>query len=131
MTRKILSNVPASIRQRLLNIARERKDEFRLVLMQYAIERLLARLCRSSHAEQFVLKGAQLFPLWMNVPHRPTRDLDLLRQGVSDVPHLESIFREVSAISILPADGISFLTDSVKGAMIRKDVIYVGVRIKL
>lgn len=35
---------------------------------------ILARLSLSVYAEQFVLKGAQLFPLWMDVPHRPTRD---------------------------------------------------------
>ena len=58
MTQKSLSNVPASIRQRLLNLSRERKDDFGLVLTQYAIERLLARLSLSPYAEQFVLKGA-------------------------------------------------------------------------
>lgn len=68
MTQKQLKNIPASIRQRLLNLAHERKDDFGLVLSQYAIERLLARLSQSSYKEQFVLKGAQLFPLWMAVP---------------------------------------------------------------
>ena len=83
MTNKSVRNIPASIRQRLLNLARERQNDYGLVLTQYAIERLLARLCLSPYAEQFVLKGAQLFPLWMDVLHRPTRDLDLLRQGES------------------------------------------------
>ena len=131
MTQKSLSNVPASIRQRLLNLSRERKDDFGLVLTQYAIERLLARLSLSDYAEQFVLKGAQLFPLWMDVPHRPTRDLDLLRQGESDVPCLEAIFREVSTMVCAPADGIVYHPDSVSGDVIREDAVYEGVRITL
>ncbi|MEI7831950.1 MAG: nucleotidyl transferase AbiEii/AbiGii toxin family protein [bacterium] len=129
MTNKSVRNIPASIRQRLLNLARERQNDYGLVLTQYAIERLLARLCLSPYAEQFVLKGAQLFPLWMDVPHRPTRDLDLLRQDESDVPRLIAIFREVSAMVIEPLDGIAFLPDSVKGDVIREDAVYEGVRI--
>lgn len=129
MTSKSVANIPASIRQRLLNLARERQDDFGLVLTQYAIERLLARLCLSPYAEGFVLKGALLFPLWMDVPHRPTRDLDLLRLGESDVPHLVAIFRDVSAMVIEPSDGIAFLADSVKGDVIREDAVYEGVRI--
>ncbi len=131
MTRKPLNNVPASIRQRLLNLARERKDDFGLVLTRYAIERLLARLSQSPYAEQFVLKGAQLFPLWMDVPHRSTRDLDLLRQGESDVPRIEEIFREISAMAFVPPDGIIYRPDSVKGEVIREDAVYEGVRITL
>ena len=129
MTRKSLSNVPASIRQRLLNLAHDRQEDFGLVLTQYAIERLLARLSRSVYASQFVLKGAQLFPLWTEMPHRPTRDLDLLRQGESDIQLLEAIFREVCGMVIDPPDGIIFHPDSVKGAVIREDAVYEGVRI--
>ncbi len=131
MSRKVINNLPASIRQRLLNLARERNDEFGLVLTQYAIERLLVRLSRSAYSEQFILKGAQLFPLWMNTPHRPTYDLDMLRQGDSDVPHLEAIFRNICTIESEPQDGISFLVDSIHGEVIREDAIYEGVRITL
>ena len=38
------SNVAASVRQRLLNLARERGDEFQFILTRYAIERVLYRL---------------------------------------------------------------------------------------
>lgn len=131
MSRESTSNVPASIRQRLLNLSRERKDEFGLILTQYAIERLLARLEQSSYAGQFILKGAQLFSLWLAIPHRPTRDLDLLKQGESDVQFLVALFREVIPITIEPPDGIVFLQDSVKGAVIREDASYEGVRITL
>lgn len=131
MNDKVLHNIPASIRQRLLNISREQKEDFGLTLTRYAIERLLARLGYSKFVNQFVLKGAQLFPLWMDMPHRPTRDLDLLCQGNSEISTLEEIFREICMINIEPSDGIIFIYDSVKGELIREDALYEGVRINL
>jgi len=35
------------------------------VLSRYAAERLLYRLSRSAYADEFILKGAQLFSLWI------------------------------------------------------------------
>ena len=71
----------AYVRQRLLNLSRERGEEFQLVLTRYGLERLLYRLTQSPHAAHFILKGAVLFQLWTGQPHRSTRDLDLLGQG--------------------------------------------------
>src|SRR5690242_3035253 len=75
------TNLPASVRQRLLNLANETKQDFGLVLTKYALERLLYRLSLSPQRHAFILKGALLFELWTSQPHRPTRDLDLLGQG--------------------------------------------------
>ena len=46
--------------------------------VRYALERLLYRISVSPHAPQFLLKGALLFDLWFDIPHRPTRDADFL-----------------------------------------------------
>jgi hypothetical protein len=54
----------ASIRDRLLNIARANQEDFQGVLIRYAIERLLYRLYQSQYRDEFVLKGAMLFILW-------------------------------------------------------------------
>ena len=62
----------ASIHKRLLERAREDREDFNLVVGRYAIERLLYRLPISEAKHQFVLKGALLFNLWFKVPHRPT-----------------------------------------------------------
>jgi hypothetical protein len=59
-----VTNVAASVGQRLRNIARERHDDFALVLTKFALERLLFRLSQSKHRDVFVLKGALLFELW-------------------------------------------------------------------
>jgi hypothetical protein len=61
------ANLAASVRQRLLNLAKERNEDFEQILVRYALERLLYRLSRSAHAERFVLKGALLFRLWFEV----------------------------------------------------------------
>ena len=74
-------NPAASVRARLLNRARETRQDFNLILTRYALERLLYRLSISLHADQFLLKGALLFDLWFDVPHRPTRDADFLGLG--------------------------------------------------
>jgi len=70
-------NVAASVKQRLLNLAGERGEEFNFLLTRYAVERLLYRLDQSKHASDFVLKGAMLFHLGVEqLPHRPTRDVE-------------------------------------------------------
>lgn len=50
-------NVAASVRARLLNRARETRQDFNLVLTRYALERLPYRLSISTHADQFALNG--------------------------------------------------------------------------
>jgi hypothetical protein len=62
----------ASVRQRLLNLAKERGEEFNFVLLRYGLERLLYRLGQSRYAGTFVLKGAMLFPLWSGSAASPS-----------------------------------------------------------
>lgn len=123
-------NVSASVRQRLLNLARERKDEFQLVLVRYGVERLLYRLSASPHARQFVLKGAMLFQLWTGQPHRSTLDVDLLGSGDNDVDRLVRTFKDVCSQEVAD-DGLAFLPDSVAGGLIREEQRYGGVRIRI
>jgi predicted nucleotidyltransferase component of viral defense system len=94
------------------------------------VERLLYRLSESEHADKFVLKGAMLFPLWMDVPHRPTRDLDLLGYGDSSSEQIRELFQEICAIEVEP-DGLKFNADSVTAEEIREDQEYQGQRVRL
>ena len=119
----------ASVRARLLNQAKAANIEFGLMLTRFALERLLYRLSVSSHRDQFVLKGALLFDLWFDQPHRPTRDADLLGFGAADLSVLEATFREIREIPV--ADGIVFAPASVKAFEIRKDANYAGIRLTL
>jgi hypothetical protein len=74
----------ASIHARLLNLARARGEDFSPLLNRYAVERWLYRLAQSEQRERLWLKGALLFQLWFDVPHRLTRDADFLGIGPAD-----------------------------------------------
>ena len=128
MSKESPTNITASIRQRLLNLARQRGDEFQLVLIHYGLERLLYRLSKSPHAGQFTLKGAMLFQLWTGQPHRSTLDLDLLGKGASGIERFEEMFREIFSVTV-PDDGLQFLPASVRGEEIREEQRYNGIRI--
>ena len=52
--KKAATNLGASVRQRLLNIARQRGEDSDLVLTRFALEGLLYRLSVSRHADRFV-----------------------------------------------------------------------------
>lgn len=122
-------NIAASIRARLKQQADANKQDFNLTLTHYGLERLLYRLSISPHAPNYLLKGALLFSLWYDQPHRPTRDADLLGFGPDDVETAVNAFREISQIAV--EDGIVFDVASVQGAVIRKEAGYGGVRIDL
>lgn len=122
-------NLAASIRARLKQRADSTKQEFNLTLTHYGLERLLYRLSVSAHAPNYLLKGALLFSLWYDQPHRPTRDADLLGFGSDDIASVEASFRDICQIAV--EDGIVFDPHSVKGARIRKETGYGGVRIDL
>jgi len=122
-------NPAASVRARLLNRARETRQDFNLILTRYALERLLYRLSISPHADQFLLKGALLFDLWFDVPHRPTRDANFLGLGSAELPHLETIFRDICRVDA--EDGVMFRPDTVQAAETRKEANYAGVRVTL
>lgn len=129
MRGKEAGNVAASVRQRLLNHAHAQGQPFDLVLTRYALERLLYRLSRSPHRDEFVLKGAMLFQAWTEVPNRPTRDLDLLGRGDESTEHLASVFRELCTQVVDEEDGLAFDVESVRGAEIRGHQEYGGVRL--
>jgi predicted nucleotidyltransferase component of viral defense system len=121
-------NLAASVRQRLMTLARKQGEDFQFVLTRYVIERVLYRLSISAHAKRFVLKGAMLFRLWADQPHRPTRDLDLLGKGDSSLDAVAQIFREVCGMDV-EDDGLTFDPNSVTAERIKEDQDYEGVRV--
>jgi len=120
-------DLAASVRARLLNIAKAEQTDFNSVLVRYALERFLYRLGQSAHADHFVLKGAMLFNLWYAMPHRPTRDVDLLGFGPSDLQSIAQAFREI--VTVVGQDGIVFDAASVRVEEIRKNAGYAGARV--
>jgi hypothetical protein len=120
-------NVAASVRARLLNVAKAQGVDFNQVLVRFALERILYRLTQSPHADRFLLKGALLFTLWYDMPHRATRDADLLGYGASDLESVAQVFRDIAAVAV--EDGIVFDPASVTAEEIRKETGYGGIRV--
>lgn len=122
-------NRAASVRARLLNLAKAQASDFNEILIRFALERLLYRLSRSTHSDRFLLKGAMLFALWYEMPHRATRDVDLLGFGPSDLDSIALAFREIAAV--VADDGITFDPNSIRVGEIRKAAGYAGARVQL
>lgn len=120
--KKVVSNLPASVRQRLLNLASERKEDFGLVLTRYGLERFLYRLSASPHRDLFVLKGALLLQAWTGETYRPTRDLDLLGKGTQNLSY-QKIFLDVLSQD-MEDDGLSFLSETIRVEPIRDEEAY-------
>lgn len=125
-----LKNVAASVRERLKKISDKSSEDYGLLLVRYTIERLLFRLSKSKYKKRFVLKGAMLFVIWNETPHRITRDLDLLGFGGSSPEELRKVFGDICAQAV-PDDGVIFDPTSVKVEPIRAQELYVGVRVNL
>lgn len=122
-----MRNLAASVRARLLNLARAQGEEFHRVAVRFAQERLLYRLGISPHRERFVLKGAMLL-LALGQTLRPTKDLDLLGFGSDDGEELTAVFGEIMTLE--GKDGIRFDPQSLRAALIREDSKHGGVRLQ-
>lgn len=129
MRAKELKNRAASERQRLLNLARERGEEFQILLSEFALERILDRLSRSRYAGEFILKGASLIRIWSAERHRATWDLDLLGRTASSPEEMTEIVREV--LSVPAEDGLEFDLATVAAEEIMAGREAVGVRLTL
>lgn len=119
----------ASVRQRLLNLARERHEEFGLVLTKYGLERILYRISQSQHRDALILKGALLFELWTEQRYRPTRDADFLARGENSPERFAAIFREICELSVTD-DGLWFDATTIAAERITEDADYKGIRIR-
>ena len=122
-------DISASIRAQLKKIAKEEPTDFNTLLTRYGLERLLYRIGQSKYASQYLLKGALLFNLWYDMPHRPTKDIDLLGFGNNELDYVTSVFKEICLISA--DDGIVFDDRSISATPIKKEDGYKGARIEL
>lgn len=121
-------DIAASVRQRLLNIAREEGQVFDVVLVSFGLERLIYRLSISEHSNKFVLKGGMLVTLWTSNSGRFTRDVDFLGFGKGDEAELKTVFGEILATD--SDDGLIFDAVNLDAAAIREEQIYGGMRLK-
>ena len=92
MRQKNIKNKQASVRARLLNLAKEKGIDFNRMLLLYFQQAFLARLAQSPFARQLVLKGGLLFYGISGLDARPTRDMDFLgRQIPNELPQIKKV----------------------------------------
>ena len=123
MNKGRITNIAASVRQRLLNIIRESGDDPNLVWTRYAVERLLYRLSISEYSDDFILKGAMLFMVWTGQAHRPTVDVDLLGFGEDSSERIGRIFSSICDTDVEP-DGLNFDSETITVGPIREGQEY-------
>ena len=122
-------NVPASVRQRLLNQARSEGRLFSELLQYFAMERFLYRLSQSAHAERFILKGALMLRVWRSAEFRPTMDIDLLGRTSSEEAEVAAQIRDV-LIAEEETDGLAFHSGSIRTERVTEDADYGGIRVR-
>lgn len=120
-------NIAASVRQRLLNLARQQGQLFDVILVTYGLERLLYRLSVSRYRHRFVLKGGMLIALWTEDDKRVTRDADFLVHRLKE-EELRAAFTEIMTLHV--DDGLYFNTEGLTVTPIKQDQVYGGIRLK-
>lgn len=130
MSKEHPTNIAASVRQRLFNLALAHGDNFEHVAVSYGLDRMLYRLSLSPQAHRFILKGATMFRYWLPDIHRPTMDVDLLGKGFKEVDEVVAVFADALHATV-DDDGLVFIPATLRGNMIREGNQYHGVRIQL
>ena len=130
MSRKNIQNIAASIRQKLLNKAKESNRPFNEMLRYYAMERFLYRISKSPHSKNFILKGALMFTVWGQSNVRSTMDIDLLGTITNDPDNITKAFQSICDIEC-ESDGLIFDKSSVTAEQITVDADYQGIRLHL
>ena len=125
-----VGDIPASIRQRLLNLARDNRLDFNLVLQRFAAERFLYRLSVSDEVDRFTLKGAALFRVWDVGELRPTRNVDFLASGPEDHGAMRAALEAICRIPC-PQDGVVFAPATIRMHDIRDEQQHGGGRARM
>lgn len=124
-------NIGKSIRTRLLNLAKEEKQEYMKVLVRYLHERLLFRISASPYKCHFLLKGSSLLFALDGFKARPTIDIDLLGDRISnDRENLKEVFQKVCGIEC-DEDGVTFDAASLELEPIAVEKKYPGTCVKV
>lgn len=122
-------NVSASVRQRLLNRAKNDHRPFNELLQYYAMERFLYRLSQSVHVDRFILKGALMLRVWRSPELRPTTDIDMLGRTSNEETDIVAQVHDILTVDI-ETDGLAFDPASIQAERINADADYEGIRIR-
>jgi len=113
-------NIPASVRQRLLNRAKSDRRPFNELLQYYAMERFLYRLSQSVHVDRFILKGALMLRVWRSPELRPTMDIDMLGITSNQAADIVAQVQDILTVDV-ETDGLVFDPASIQSERITED----------
>ena len=128
MTRKQITNVPASVRQRLLNRSRKDKRPYNELLQYYAMERFLYRLSQSDYKDSFILKGALALQVRKIEKFRPTMDIDISQKRNDETSEILKQIKDILSTKV-EEDGLVFDLQSIRFEDIKRDAPYKGMRV--
>mgnify|MGYP001198377915 CR=1 FL=1 len=124
-----MKNPSASIRARLMNLAKEQGLSFQLILIRYLQERLLFRLSKSNFRNNFYLKGGALIYAYEGSKTRFTLDIDLLGKNIENSREaIENAFSEILSIEYND-DGVWFDPSTIQTELIAEQDKYNGIRL--
>jgi hypothetical protein len=127
---KQIKNMPASVHERLLNVAKQDRRSFNELLQYFAMDRFLYRWSKSQHAKRIVLKGALMLRVWEANEFRSTKDIDMLANYTSNnLDAMMQVVKDVTTVDVEP-DGLNFQPATVTAERITEDADYEGVRIR-
>ncbi|WP_352423535.1 nucleotidyl transferase AbiEii/AbiGii toxin family protein [Proteiniphilum sp.] len=124
-------DIAKSIKAKLLNLAKQERLDYQLLIIRYLYERLLYRLSISDYRERFYLKGGTLLYAFEKEYPRPTLDIDFLGVKIkNDVAHIKEIFIEICGLAC-EEDGVNFDINSIATEEITEQKDYTGIRLSL
>jgi len=124
---RVVKNIEASMRARLLQYAKAADENYNAVLNRFFQERFLARLSVSGYKPHFILKGGLLLLAEHVSTFRPTVDIDMLGTKIDNSPEtLKKVIEEICAIPL--SDGVIFDTNDLKIQSLKEDAEYEGLR---
>lgn len=128
MSGKAIRNIAASVRNRLLNLARGAGKPYNEILIQYALERFLFRLSKSPFNHEFLLKGGLLLMARGLPQARPTRDIDLLGLSANEPDAIPRIFQTIGESAF--QDGVIFDFTQMSYETLTAESEYPGIRLR-
>ena len=131
MAIKEIHNFGCSVKAKLLNISRNEKLGYQMLVTRYFQERLLYRLSISQYHDHFFLKGGALLYAHERFMARPTLDIAFMGHHIdNDKDNVKKVFAEICAIPY-QQDGVTFYTETLRTEDIAVEKKYPGVRLTL
>ena len=131
MSKDVVTNYGRSVRDKLLNIAKNEDVYYQTILTRYFQERLIYRMSQTAYRENFYLKGGALMFAHERFAARPTLDIDFLGHNISNEgERIASAFREICSCPC-EEDGVVFDVENIGWKNITEFKDYHGVRLSI